>query len=220
MSLPCHAVIFDLDGVLIDSQAAIRQRWQRWAAHHNIPFEKVEAVYHGRPMAEVIEAVAPGLDLQEEIERFDRIAAPEDGALRAFDGAAALLDALPAGRWTIATSGRRATATGRLQATGLPIPDTLVTADDVAQGKPAPDPYQLAAERLGYAPETCVVFEDAPAGVEAARRAGATAVGIASHSAPDTLGAATAVLARLGDVQIAPDADAPLRVTWSAAALD
>lgn len=220
MSLPCRAVIFDLDGVLIDSQAAIRQRWERWAAHHDIPFEEVEAVYHGRPMAEVIEAVAPELDLQVEIERMDQIAAPEDGALRTFDGAAALLDALPAARWTIATSGRRSTATARLQTSGLPIPDTLVTADDVAQGKPAPDPYRLAADRLEMPPDQCVVFEDAPAGVEAARRAGAAVVGIASHSAPDALRDATVVLNRLSDVQITDGSAAPLRVTWSAAALD
>ena len=219
MSLSCHAVLFDLDGVLIDSQAAIRQRWQRWAAHHDIPFEEVQAVYHGRPMAEVIEAVAPHLDLQEEMDRMDRLAAPEDGALRAFAGAEALLSALPDRRWTIATSGRRATATGRLQATGLPMPDTLVTADDVAYGKPAPDPYQLAAERLGLPPEHCLVFEDAPAGIESARRAGAAVLGIASHSPPEALDDATAVLDRLSDVHIeeGPNDDAPLHVRWSTA---
>jgi len=217
MSIPCHAVIFDLDGVLIDSQAAIRQRWQRWAAHHDIPFEEVKAVYHGRPMAEVIDAVAPNLDLQEEIARMDRLAAPEDGALRAFAGAEALLDALPNDRWTIATSGRRSTATGRLQAAGLPMPDTLVTADDVAHGKPAPDPYRLAAERLDFPADQCVVFEDAPAGIESARRAGAAVLGIASHSPPEALRDATAVLDRLSDAQIAEGPDAPLRVHWSSA---
>ena len=217
MSIPCHAVIFDLDGVLIDSQAAIRQRWQRWAAHHDIPFEEVKAVYHGRPMAEVIDAVAPNLDLQEEIARMDRLAAPEDGALRAFAGAEALLDALPNDRWTIATSGRRSTATGRLQAAGLPMPDTLVTADDVAHGKPAPDPYRLAAERLDFPADQCVVFEDAPAGIESARRAGAAVLGIASHSPPEALRDATAVLDRLSDVQIEEGPDAPLRVHWSSA---
>ena len=217
MSIPCHAVIFDLDGVLIDSQAAIRQRWQRWAAHHDIPFEEVKAVYHGRPMAEVIDAVAPNLDLQEEIARMDRLAAPEDGALRAFAGAEALLDALPNDRWTIATSGRRSTATGRLQAAGLPMPDTLVTADDVAHGKPAPDPYRLAAERLDFPADQCVVFEDAPAGIESARRAGAAVLGIASHRPPEALRDATAVLDRLSDAQIAEGPDAPLRVHWSSA---
>ncbi|MFP4228427.1 MAG: HAD-IA family hydrolase [Salinivenus sp.] len=220
MSLSCHAVIFDLDGVLIDSQAAIRQRWKRWAAHHDIPFDEVESVYHGRPMAEVIAAVAPQLDVREEMERMNQIAGPTDGELRPFEGAAALLDALPEGRWTIATSGRRSTATRRLQATGLPIPDTLVTADDVAQGKPAPDPYQLAADRLSVAPDRCVVFEDAPAGVEAARRAGAAVVGIASHSAPVALDDAAVVLDRLSDARITNGSEAPLRVTWTSAALD
>lgn len=219
MSLSCHAVIFDLDGVLIDSQAAIRQRWKRWAAHHDIPFEEVEAVYHGRPMAEVIDAVAPDLDLQEEMDRMDQLAAPEDGALQAFPGAAALLEALPDGRWTIATSGRRSTATGRLRASGLPMPDTLVTADDVSRGKPAPDPYRLAAKRLGRSPEQCVVFEDAPAGVESARRAGAAVIGIASHSPPEALRDATAVLDRLSDVHIEEGSNGtPLHVHWSAVA--
>lgn len=209
------AVLFDLDGVLIDSQAAIRRRWEWWAEQHNIPFEDVEAVFHGRPMAEVVEAVAPHLDVETEKERMARFTEDDAAGLTAFEDAASLLHRLPDERWTIATSGRRRTATTRMRQTNLPIPDTLVTADDVAHGKPAPDPYRLAAKRLGVAPARCLAIEDAPAGIRSAQRAGATVVAIASTSSPDALTAATAVLPHLRALQIDAQPDGTLAVQWS-----
>ncbi len=212
MSFSCRAIIFDLDGVLVDSEAAIEQRWREWAEYRDIPFEKVEAVYHGRPMFEVIREVAPHLDVDAEVEQMSDVmtAAPE--LLRPFDGAKALLERLPEERWTIATSGRYRTATNRLSHVGLSIPESMITADDVEHGKPHPESYLLAADRLGIAPEDCLVFEDAPAGVEAAQRAGATAIGVASVGDPESLASADAVVDTIEDVDVRQNGTDDLRV--------
>lgn len=205
MPVFCDAILFDLDGVLVDSEAATEDRWRYWAESRDIPFEDVEAVYHGRPMEEVIREVAPHLDAEAETEKMSDVmtAAPEK--LRAFDGAKTLLDRLPEERWTIATSGRYRTATNRLSHVGLPIPDEIVTADDIDNGKPAPDSYLLAAERLGVDPSDCVVLEDAPAGVEGALQAGAFVIGVATMIDPAALSAADAVLRRIGDLRVDVD---------------
>jgi sugar-phosphatase len=213
MALSCDAIIFDLDGVLIDSDAVIRRRWERWAEDRGIPFEEVEAVYSGRPAIEVIEEVAPHLDPEAEIDRLgDEMAADAEG-LEAFDGAKVLLDRLPEDRWAIATSGRHHTATARMTHVGLPEPKVFVTADDVDRGKPNPEAYQRAADQLGRAPGQCVVLEDAPAGVEAADRAGAPVIGVATNQPPDTLAAATAVISEVGALEVHLD-DEGLRVDW------
>lgn len=212
MSLPCKAIIFDLDGVLIDSDEAIRQRWKEWAEYRDISFKRIEPIYHGRPAAEVIEEVAPHLDGEAEIERMQTVLSTDPGPLRAFEGAEALLEGLPEGQWTIATSARRETATVRLSHVGLPIPETLVTADDVESGKPAPDPYRLAARRLGVEPRHCVVFEDSPAGVAAARQAGAPVIAVATTNAPEDLSGADVVVPRLASVEIRATKEGGLRV--------
>jgi sugar-phosphatase len=212
MPLSGDAVIFDLDGVLVDSEPANEQRWREWAERRDIPFAEIEAVYHGRPMQEVIRAVAPHLDAEAETERLDDLMVVAPEKVRSFDGAAALLDGLPEGRWAIATSGRRRTATNRLRHVGLPVPEVLVTADDVANGKPAPDPYRLAAERLGVDPGRCVVLEDAPQGIEAARRAGARVVGVATSHEPEALSAADAVVPSIAAVTIEQSPDGTLRI--------
>ncbi len=211
MAHSCDAILFDLDGVLIDSEAVVRRQWKRWAEDRGIPFEEVEAVQTGRPAVEVIEEVAPHLDPETEIERLGDERATD--GLEAFDGAKALLNRLPRDRWAIATSGRHRTATARMAHVGLPTPEVFVTADDVERGKPAPEPYQRAADQLGVDPGQCVVLEDAPAGVESARRAGATVLGVATSQPPDALAAATAVVPQLNAVEIHPGRE-ELRVNW------
>jgi sugar-phosphatase len=153
-------------------------------------------------MVEVIQEVAPDLDAKAEIDRMRDVmtAAPEH--VRAFDGVKGILDNLPPERWAIATSARRRTATNRLDHVGLPTPNVFITADDVTRGKPAPDAYQLAAERLQVDPSDCIVFEDAASGVEAARRAGTRVVGVATSTDADVLSDADAVVSSLSEVDV------------------
>lgn len=213
------AVIFDLDGVLIDANSVYERHWQAWAARHGVPFEHILAVHHGRPAAQTVEIVAPHLDPAHEAAAYNRSLMEDtdlDGVL-ALPGVSKLLGSLPGDRWAIATSAPRPVALARLQYLRLPRPDVLVTADDVARGKPAPDPYLLAARLLGYPPARCMVIEDAPAGVEAAAAAGAFVVAVATTHRQQDLQAADAVVAQPADVTVNPNTSG-LSVEWPAAA--
>lgn len=207
MKLHCHAIIFDLDGVLVDSNPIVERHWKRWAEHHRLPYDPIARTHHGRPTVEIIRQVAPHLDAEAEARAKETAEADDTDGLTAYDGAADLLAGLPTGRWGIATSGTRRTASFRLRYVGLIEPAILVTADDVARGKPAPDPYLLAAERLGVEPGDCMVVEDAPAGVAAARAAGARVIGVASTSAAAALADADAVADRLSALRIGTSND-------------
>ncbi|HWN18675.1 MAG TPA: HAD-IA family hydrolase [Gemmatimonadales bacterium] len=168
----CRAVVFDLDGVLVDSTGYVELQWRRWATSKGLPVEPFLRACHGRRALETIRLAAPHLDAEAEVAAFAPEAGPADPILGPVEGAARLLQALPVGSWAVATSGPRAVATGRLQRAGLPIPGVLICAEDVMRGKPWPDVYLLAAVSLGVEPTECLVVEDAPAGIEAARAAG------------------------------------------------
>src|SRR5689334_7305466 len=151
-----------------------------WAERHGLPFARIATLHHGRPTVETVRLVAPHLDVEAEARSIERAETEDLHGLRVFAGAARLLAALPPDRWAIVTSGTHALATTRLAHVGLRKPTVLVTADDVARGKPAPDPYLTPARKLGVAPGRCVVIEDAPAGVAAGRAAGARVIAVAS----------------------------------------
>jgi sugar-phosphatase len=174
----CSAILFDLDGVLVDSAAWIEHQWQRWAERRGLNPAPFLQACHGRRAVETIRLAAPELDAEAEVARFDPADEAGAGPLRAVGGAERVLGALPASSWAVATSGPRLSAVARLRRAGLPLPSVLVAAEDVSRGKPDPDVYLRAAEQLGVAPGRCLVIEDAPAGLEAARRAGMTTLGL------------------------------------------
>ena len=210
----CDALLFDLDGVLVDSHAVIERHWRRWAVRHGLDVAALMTRLHGRRMVDLIRAFAPHLDADAEAAKLAFEEGTDTEGVRAFEGAAEMLRALPAEAWAVVTSGNRITATTRLRHTGLPWPKVLVTADDVRRGKPAPEPYLTAAARLGVAPERCLVLEDAPAGIDAAKAAGMTALALTTTHPPEAFPHADARLARLTDVRIArAPADAPGRLT-------
>jgi len=204
--LLCDALLFDLDGVLIDSSPAIVRNWQKWAARHAIDVATIMQVAHGVRSVETIQQVAPHLDADAEAAWLTAVEVADTAGVTAMAGARTLLAALPADAWTIVTSGSADLAAARLRAAGLPIPAQMVTADDVTQGKPAPEPYLLGAARLGVAPARCLVIEDAPAGVQAGRGAGCRVLGIGATHTPDVLLAtgATAVAERLANLVVTP----------------
>jgi mannitol-1-/sugar-/sorbitol-6-phosphatase len=167
----CRALVFDLDGVLVDSTSYIEEQWRGWAVSKGLAPEPFLKVCHGRRAVETIRLAAPDLDAEAEVAAFVP-PAHDNTPLAPIEGAAELLETLPPGSWAVATSGPKAGAVERLRRAGLPIPAVLVGAEDVVQGKPSPDVYLEAARRLGVAPADCVVVEDAPAGIEAGRAAG------------------------------------------------
>ena len=214
MPFTCSAVLFDLDGVLVDSNPIVERHWKRWAERHGVVYERIEAIHHGRPTGEIIRHVAPHLDAAAEALVQETAGADDVDGLVAFDGAHRLVRALPPERWAVATSGTRRTASFRLAHLGFPEAPVLVTADDVRRGKPAPDPYLLAAERLGVAPEGCVVIEDAPAGIASAKAAGMRVVAVASSKPPEALAAADVVVRQLADLAFQVDGDEVI-VSWN-----
>ena len=185
-----RAVLSDLDGVLVDSGAAIVDTWRRFAARHGLDPEHVLANSHGRRTVDLIRIVAPHLDADSEAARVEQEEIASAGSLRALPGAHELVQTVPSDRFAIVTSGSRQLAVARLQAAGLPVPDVLVTAEDVESGKPDPAGYLRAAARLGVEPAHSLVVEDAPAGVDAGLSAGMNVVAVLTTNDESALRAA------------------------------
>jgi sugar-phosphatase len=179
LQLPIDGLLFDCDGVLVDSLEAAAVAWDVWAAEYAPTFDFRRDIKHGVRMSDTVAGlVAPELREQSERELI-RLELESAGETVAMPGALELLSSLPVGSWAVVTSGVRDLAYARLAAAGLPIPGAVVTADDVTNGKPAPEPYLRGAALIGIDPSRCVVFEDAPAGLAAGRAAGVpTLVGI------------------------------------------
>lgn len=197
-----ESVIFDLDGVLVDSSAVVERYWEQWATRHDMDIRRVLQVAHGRRTADAIQLLAPHLDGVAEAASFAAEEAFDVAGLVKVDGAAEIVSSLQHGTWAVATSGTRDTAITRLKFAGLPIPSVLVTANDVDRGKPDPQGFLLAQNRLRAADETCIVVEDAPAGIEAARRAGMTVIAVASTHSVEDLKAADFIVKHLSDVLV------------------
>jgi sugar-phosphatase len=217
--LECQAIIFDLDGVLIDSSAVIERSWRRWAEAQGLDGDVVMRVVPGRRMVEAIRLLAPHLDAVEEARRLEAREGPDTLGLVQVPAAAQLTAWLPPRIWAVVTSGTRLTALTRLAYAGVPVPAVLVTADDVTHGKPHPEAYLLAAEQLNVAPVHCLVVEDAPAGIQAARAAGMWVVALATTHARDALAEADAIAGQLGDIRIALNGDAGSQTTEGSGAL-
>lgn len=197
----CAAILFDLDGVLVDSTASVARQWALWAAEHNVSPDEAVRVAHGRRTLETIRLLAPHLDAEAETVRLERREADDTDGIGRIKGALELVSSLHRERWAVVTSGTRYLATRRLATNGLPTPAVFVTADEVALGKPHPEPYLKGAELLGLSPNDCLVFEDAPAGIEAARAAGMTTIGVATTYPAAKLERANAVVRDLSHVK-------------------
>jgi mannitol-1-/sugar-/sorbitol-6-phosphatase len=201
----CSAILFDLDGVLIDSTRSVDRQWRAWAREKGIDEEKVMAIAHGVRSIEVISAVAPHLDAAPEVQWLESHEAEDQSDVTVMPGAAELIRSIPDGHWCVVTSGTRYLATARLRLGGLPVPKVLVTADDVTNGKPHPEPYLKGAELLGFKPADCFVIEDAPAGIRSAHAAGMKAIALTSTYLAAKLSEADAVVDKLNRIRIAFD---------------
>ncbi|NGO06795.1 HAD-IA family hydrolase [Streptomyces sp. HC44] len=179
MNIPCQGLLFDNDGVLVDSDPGVDQAWSRWARDRGLPAEEVTAMVHGRRSADTVALlVADPAERPAALAEIDRLEIEAAALTTALPGALELLTSLPQGKWAVVTSGVTALARARLAAAGLPLPPVLITADDVSHGKPAPDGYRAAAGKLGIDPATAVVFEDSVAGAKAGAAAGAYVIGV------------------------------------------
>lgn len=172
----CSGVLFDLDGVLIDSTPAVTRVWRKWALEHGFDPQEVVARVHGRPSLTTVREYLPNADHVAENCEIERREMQDADGIITLPGARELLVELPANRWTIATSCTRSLAEVRLRAAGLPVPDRMVTSSDVTMGKPHPEPFLKAAAKLGFPSSECIVVEDVPAGIRAGKAAGARVI--------------------------------------------
>jgi sugar-phosphatase len=172
ISIRCSGVLFDLDGVLVDSTPAVARVWAWWARKHGFDPNEVTRSAHGKPSITTIRELLPNSDLEAENREVERREIEDVNGVIPLPGAMKLLHALPLERWAIVTSCTRELAGVRIGAAGLPKPKYLVTSNDVLRGKPDPEPYLKGAQILGFAAKDCLVLEDAPAGIRAGKAAG------------------------------------------------
>lgn len=173
--------------MLVDSRAVVERTWQRWAERHGIDAAPFLEIAHGRRARDTLQAVNPAFARDEEVAWLDAAELVDLAGLRPVVGAAEFLSSLPERARAIVTSCSRALALERLTAAAVPVPALLVTSDDVVDGKPAPEGYRLAAQRLGVDSGSCLVFEDAPPGIAAGNAAGCRVVGLTTTHAADQL---------------------------------
>jgi sugar-phosphatase len=203
--LRCKAILFDLDGVLVDSAECIERTWRGWAARHRLDPERVISAAHGRRTRETIQLVAPDLIADAEVASLEANEAMTAEGVHEIEGARELLRGLSPDSWAIVTSGIRAVAEFRIRLMRLPAPRVMICADDIQRGKPDPEGYLAAAAALGAAPADCVVIEDAPAGVEAAHSGGMRAIAVVGTYPAEMLADADIVVNQLKDLTLRRD---------------
>jgi len=206
VEVSCSGLLFDLDGVLVDSTPAVARVWTKWAQEHGLDPEDTVRRAHGRPSIATIRDLLPDADHVAENEVVLRGEIEDTDGLIALPGAREFVASLPIDRWAIVTSCSRPLAETRLKAAGLPIPNRLLTSDDVKFGKPNPEPYLKGAALLGLSAQKCIVFEDAPAGIRAGKAAGAMVVALRTTSPDNELEAAGAdwVLSGFASLSLLP----------------
>lgn len=202
IQIPCQAVLFDMDGILISSLGSVERTWTKWARARGIDPAHVLAIAHGRRAIEVLATLRPDLDVEAELKIVEDIEIADNEGLRVLPGVLDLLQALPTNRWTVVTSATDRLARARLAAGGIPAPQRLVTANHVTRGKPHPEPFLAGAALLGYPPDNCVVFEDSASGAQAGREAGCTVIATTFSHPVESLEAAHHLITDLTGVSV------------------
>ena len=202
MEFTIDALLFDMDGVLVDSSAAVERHWRAFALRHQLDPESILSGIHGRRSSEIIREHVPAADQCAELAWMESLEVKDAADLSVLPGAQVLMKAIAPSSWAVVTSGARAIAEARLASADLTPPKVLVTSDDVRRGKPDPSCYLQAAERLGVSPQNCLVFEDAPAGLAAARAAEMITIGLLTTHGKLEMSAADAIIADLSHVTL------------------
>jgi sugar-phosphatase len=198
----CKGILFDMDGILISSLGSVERSWTKWALMRGVDPEYACRVAHGCRSIETVAMLRPDLDSATENKIIEDLEIEDKDGVAVLPGVLDLLAALPKDRWTVVTSATEPLARVRLALGGIPVPDRIVTADDVSEGKPHPAPYLAGAALLGLAPEECVVFEDAASGTKSGRAAGCTVVATTFSHSVESLAAADYLIPDLTGVEV------------------
>ena len=192
IQVTCKALLFDMDGVLIDSTPAVARVWRRWAIEHGFEPESTIRMAHGRPSIATLRDLLPDADHEAENREVERREIEDTEGVVALPGSRELLLELPNDRWAVVTSATRPLAEARLRVAGLPIPKFFLTSNDIVHGKPDPEPYIKGANLLGLSAADCLVVEDVPAGIRSGKGAGARVIAFTTTLAQTELRAAGA----------------------------
>lgn len=214
-TVSCCGILFDLDGVLVDSTPAVARVWTRWAIDHGFDPQKVVVRAHGRPSLTTVRELLPDADHEAENKKVERAEIEDLGGVIPLPGTLNLLASLPPERWTIVTSCSRALAEVRLRAAGLPLPANYVTSSDIVNGKPHPEAYLKGASVLGFPPAECIVIEDAPAGIKAGKASGARVIAFTTTAPLPALQAAGAdwIVDNCADIRLAATSSPHTQIT-------
>jgi sugar-phosphatase len=186
LQIHCQGVLFDMDGILISSLGSVERCWTRWCQMRGVDPAAALAIVHGCRSIDTVRRLRPDLDAEAENTIIEDMEVEDTEGVHILAGVAEFLASLPSERWTVVTSATERLARVRMAAAGVPVPERFITADQVANGKPHPDPYLAGAALLGFDPADCVVFEDAASGSQAGRAAGCTVIATTfSHSVED-----------------------------------
>jgi sugar-phosphatase len=202
VDIHCNGILFDMDGILISSLGSVERSWTKWARMRSIDPDYAISIAHGCRAIETIAKLRPDLDAEAELKIIEDIEVADNEGLTVLPGVQELLNALPRDRWTVVTSATERLARIRLAAGGIPIPERLVTANQVTRGKPHPEPFQAGAALLGFSPQECVVFEDSSSGAQAGRNAGCIVVATTFSHPVESLDAAHYLVRDLTGVQV------------------
>lgn len=197
-----EAILFDIDGTLVDSTAAVERTWRTWAAEHDLDAAHILSICHGVRSEDVVARYLPASEIPAATIELEDMELQDLEGVTALPCAADVLGRLPEPRWAAVTSGSGRLMRKRLSAAGLPVPDILIAADDVVAGKPDPEGYRNAAEALGSPIDRCLVIEDAPAGIAAGRAAGATVLAVCTSHQRAEVADADVVVDSLTDVSV------------------
>ncbi|MGO9323474.1 MAG: HAD-IA family hydrolase [Terracidiphilus sp.] len=202
VSISCKAILFDMDGILISSIGSVERSWTQWAILRGVDPALARVTAHGRRAVEAIAKLRPDLDSNAELKVIENLEIADNEGLTILPGVLELLAALPANRWTVVTSATERLTRIRLALGGIPVPEELVTADQVTRGKPHPEPFLAGAALLGVAPTDCLVLEDSSSGAEAGRAAGCTVVATTFSHPAESLNAAHYLVRDLTGIRV------------------
>lgn len=206
VEIRCQGVLFDMDGILISSLGSVERSWTKWARMRGIDPGYAIGIAHGCRAIETVARLRPDLDSEAELKLIEDIEIEDNEDLTVLPGVLQLLHALPGNRWTVVTSATDRLARVRLAAGGVPVPQRIVTADQVTRGKPHPEPFRTGAALLGFCPEDCVAFEDSSSGAQAGRAAGCTVVATTFSHPIESLDAAHYLVRDVAGVSVESDA--------------
>lgn len=201
------AILFDIDGTLVDSTPAVVRTWEAFADARSLDVEEILRISHGRRTEDTLADLLPASEVPDAAAQLEALELDDLGDVVALPAAHAVLSRLPADRWAAVTSGSQRLMRARLHAAGLPVPSVLIAAEDVEHGKPDPQGYRAAAAALGVDPDRCLVVEDAPAGIEAGRASGAAVLAVATSHDRSALSEADAVVEDMRALAVSVAAD-------------